>query len=145
MLCIGVYLSLRSTIYANNSIIYFTTIGESFDRNIQQWIYLSPPISLQCITDRMSCCANRYSRAGQWHFPNASYVPIFYYGYTFYRTRGDDGSVNLNRRSDSHLVETGSFCCVVPDAMENYQTVCANIGNFFLRVILFYIIIISFH
>ena len=51
------------------------------------------------------------------------------YGSTYYRTRGDDGSINLNRRNDSALIETGLFCCMVSDAMANYQTLCTNIGE----------------
>ena len=128
---IGVHLSLRSIIYANNSIIFSSMIGESYDRTRQPWVRLSPPNSLQCITDRQSCCASPPWRAGQWYFPNASYVLVFFLSYEYYRTRGDDGSVHLNRRSDSNFIETGLFCCVVPDAMDNYQTVCANIGEFF--------------
>ena len=121
---LGVYLSLKSTIYANNSVIFSSMIGESYDG--QRRVYLSPPNSLQCITDRRHCCKSN-ARAGEWYFPNASYVPIFADSGTYYRTRGDDGSVHLNRRNDS---ETGLFCCVVPDAIDNTQTVCANIGEF---------------
>lgn len=127
---IGVHLSLRSTVYANNSVIFLSMIGEKFDRNGQQWVHLSSPNSLQCITDRMPCCRYYGVRVGEWYFPNASHVPPLGYYYTYYRTRGDDGSVRLNRRSDSNFIETGLFCCVVPDAMDNSQTVCANIGEF---------------
>ena len=109
-------------------------IGERFHRTGQQWIYLSPPNSLQCITDRIPCCIGRMWRAGEWFFPNTSQVPLYFYYYTYYRTRGDDGSVHLNHRSDSNFIETGLFCCVVPDAMDNSQTVCANIGEFILRI-----------
>ena len=100
-------------------------IGESYNRQ-QQVQDLSPPNSLQCITDKMSCCSSNM-RAGEWYFPNASYIPKFANSDTYYRTRGDDGSVHLNRRNDS---ETGLFCCMVPDAMDDTQTVCANIGEF---------------
>jgi hypothetical protein len=105
-------------------------IGESVDR--QQWIRLNPPNSLQCITDRMPCCWSIW-RAGEWYFPNTSYVPPLSQYYTYYRTRGSDGSIHLSRRNDSSVVETGLFCCVVPDAMDISQTVCAHIGEFLYR------------
>ena len=80
----------------------------------------------------MYCC--RIYLAGEWYFPNASRVLSLGSGHTVYRTRGyDDGSVNLNRRNDSDLVsETGLFCCVVPDAKDNNQILCANIGKVLL-------------
>ena len=131
LLSIGLYLSLRSTVYDNNSIIFFSNIGESFIRDTSPRIHLTPPHSLQCITDKKYCCSTLPWRAGEWYFPNASNVPILGAAYTFYRTRGDDGSVNLNRRDDHASVETGLFCCMLPDAMGNYQTLCANIGKTF--------------
>ena len=77
IILLGVYLSLRSTVYANNSVIFLSMIGEKFDRNGQQWVHLSPPNSLQCITDRIPCCIRMW-RAGEWFFPNTSQVPRFF-------------------------------------------------------------------
>ena len=34
---------------------------------------------------------------------------------TFYRNRGDDGTVNLNRLNTNVITPTGLFCCEVPD------------------------------
>ena len=48
---------------------------------------------------------------------------------TFFRNRGDDGTVNLNRVNSDVMMPTGRFCCVVPDANGVDQRVCANIGN----------------
>ena len=48
---------------------------------------------------------------------------------SFYRNRGDDGTVNLNQVDDSVMMPTGQFCCIIPDATEVYQTVCASIGE----------------
>ena len=80
-----------------------------------------PPNSnngLQCVTDRMPCCSSQVSRAGDWHFPDdGGMVPSFSGGATtFYRNRGDDGTVNLNRVSNDVMMPTGQYCCVVPDA-----------------------------
>ena len=47
---------------------------------------------------------------------------------TFYRNRGDDGTVNLNRLSGI-VMPTGLFCCVVPDSIGITNRVCANIGK----------------
>ena len=108
--------------------IFVSKIGETYDRYTSPRVYFRPPHSLLCITDKKDCCLHPW-RAGEWYFPNASRVPIIGFGNPYYRNRGYDGSVNLNRRNDSDLIETGLFCCMVPDAMENYQTLCANIGE----------------
>ena len=107
-------------IYANNSLIPITEIGETID---------SVNSGLQCITDRMSCCAG--ARAGEWYLPDGTRVPVLGAGATmataFYRNRGDDGTVNLNRLNNV-LMPTGLFYCEVLDAAGVDQTVCAEIG-----------------
>ena len=47
----------------------------------------------------------------------------------FYRNRGynDDGTVNLNRKVNV-ASPTGLFCCMVPDAVDINQILCADIG-----------------
>jgi hypothetical protein len=47
---------------------------------------------------------------------------------SFYRNRGDDGTVNLNRLNTNIFTPTGLFCCEVPDAAGDTQPLCANIG-----------------
>ena len=115
----GVYLLLRGTVYANNSVISITEIGETNSTS---------NTGLQCITDRRPCCTvpNRF---GEWLFPNGTAVPnVYYYGTTsFYRTRGDNGTVNLNRLNTDVFMPTGLFCCVVPDALYVMRRVCAII------------------
>ena len=56
-------------------------------------------------------------------------VPIYNDAATFYRNRGEDGTVNLNRFNSDVMMPTGRFCCVVPDAMNVDHTVCVNIGK----------------
>ena len=120
------YLSLKGVVYANNSVIPITEIGQT-DTS------MPPPANsnngLQCITDRMPCCRFPPNRFGQWQFPNKTNVG--YHGSTasFYRNRGDDGTVNLNRVGGSVMMPIGQFCCIVRDATEVDQTVCANIGE----------------
>lgn len=122
----GVYLSLKEAVYPNNSHILITEIGET------NTSFSPPPNSnngLQCITDRMPCCRAPQNRAGEWFFPNGSAVPLLGGGATaFYRNRGDDGTVNLNRLNSDVMMPTGRFCCVVPDATSTSVTVCSNIG-----------------
>ena len=115
----GVYLSLRRMIYANNSVIPITEIGETKSNT-----------GLQCITDRMSCCRSLPDGLGEWYFPDGmTTVPTVGSAMSFYRTRGDDGIVNLNRLNMSVMMPTGEFCCVVPDVTSIRQRVCVNIGE----------------
>ena len=120
----GVYLSLKGTVYANNSVINITEIGETDTSTA------TPPQNsnngLQCITDRMPCCRFGH-RAGEWFFSNRTMVPLS--GPTFYRNRGfnDDGTVNLNRANTNVMMPTGLFCCVVPDATDVMQWACVSV------------------
>ena len=119
----GVYLSLMEIVYPNNSIILIIDIKEADDTAS------TPHEGLQCITDRILCC--RKSRTGQWYFPDSymdsRLVPIKGINLSYYRNRGDDGSVNLNRKPNI-TSPTGLFCCKVLDAQEITQTLHANIG-----------------
>ena len=121
--CAGVYLSLKGVVYANNSVIQITMIGETNpDTGLNN--------GLQCITDRMPCCRSLAVRAGDWYMytPDRTMVP----GPSttkFYRNRGyDDGTVNLNR-PNGVMMPTGLFCCEVPNAAGDIQPLCVNIGK----------------
>ena len=120
---IGVYLSLEETVYTNNSVFSITEIGTTSNTG------------LQCITDRMPCCSTSPDRAGEWYFSNRIRVPVLgtvkdnNKATTFYRNRGDDGTVNLNRVSTNVFMPTGLFCCEVPDALNVMQRACANIKS----------------
>ena len=123
--CAGVYLSLKGRVYANNSAIQITEIGETNpDTDLNE--------GLQCITDRMPCCRVAI-RAGEWYMytPERTMVPgpSTTVRFEFYRNRGyDDGTVNLNRPSGV-MSPTGLFCCEVPNAAGDTQPLCANIGK----------------
>ena len=113
----GVYLSLNGVVYPNNSVILITEIEQTNTTSNN---------GLQCITDRRSCCTS--PRHGEWFFPdNGGMVPNSVSATTFYRNRGDDGTVNLNRLNNDVLMPTGRFCCVVPDATGVSQWACAII------------------
>ena len=53
-------------------------------------------------------------RFGQWYYPDGSMVPINAAGEDFYRGRGDNQAIHLNRRNNAQS-PTGSFCCELPD------------------------------
>ena len=113
----GVYLRQNGIFLANNSAVFISDIGRE-DNSI-----------LQCVTDSMSCCTSP-NTAGNWYFPgDERRVPSFSNRATFYRDRGDDGTVNLHRVSNNVMMPTGQFCCVVPDATGVDQWACANVGE----------------
>ena len=106
-------------VYPNNSFILITEIEQTNTTSNN---------GLQCITDRRPCCANPPNRLGEWFFPNGGVVPNSASATSFYRNRGDDGTVNLNRLNNDVMMPTGRFCCVVPDATSNV-TLCTNLGE----------------
>ena len=117
----GVYLALRGVHIANNSNINIRNIGQSSD---------NPDGALQCITDKMPCCFSQNPRLGEWYLPkfNGGLVRGRAITTAFYRSRGDNGEVSLNRPSDV-LFPIGQFCCKVPDVTDTNQTLCVNIGK----------------
>ena len=116
----GVYLSLGGVHITDNSNINIRNIDLTSD---------SPSGALQCITDNLFCC-NRNPRLGEWYQPNGALVQGGPSTTAFYRTRGANGEVFLNRPSDVES-PTGRFCCEVPDATNTNQTLCVNIGNYY--------------
>ena len=61
--------------------------------------------------------------------PDRTVVPLFSAALSFYRNRGyGDGTVNLNRNSGA-MMPIGLFCYEVPDAAEDIQPLCVNIGK----------------
>ena len=118
---IGVYISLMQAVYANNSLIPITEIGET---------NTTSNTGLQCITDKRPCCQNMSNRAGEWYFPDGNTVPgPLGNPTTFYRNRGDDGTVNLNRVNTRVMSPTGLFCCKVPSTLEPNVIACVYTGE----------------
>jgi hypothetical protein len=117
---LGVYLSLNGAkYYTNSSIVTVAEIGQTdtYQNN-----------ALQCITDRKPCCGVP-NPVGEWYFPNRTRVPILGSTTPYYRLRGDDGTVNLNRLISNVTHPTGQFCCVVPDTTNIIQTLCIYISK----------------
>ena len=128
----GVHLSLNGTNYANNSVIIITVIGET---------NTTSNTGLQCITDKRPCC--QIGRTGEWYFPDGAPVPVKGGATIFYRNRGGDGTVNLNRLSSNVMSPTGLFCCVVPDAADVTQKICAIIGELMVNAVLLFVVMLS--
>ena len=59
---------------------------------------------------------------------DSGFFQIRGYHVGFYRNRGYDGTVNLNRHKTTITSPTGLFCCTVPNAQGKNQMLCANIG-----------------
>ena len=116
---LGVYLALRGAFIANNSQVNIRSIGQSSD---------SPNGALQCITDRIPCCFGQGHKLGEWYLPNGELAQGTTSTMAFYRSRGDNGDMSLNRPDDV-ISPTGLFCCELPDATGTNQTLCVNIGT----------------
>ena len=133
---IGIYLSLGGRIYSNNSIIPITDI---IGRGTSA---VPSDNALQCITDKKPCCYEVPNRHGEWYYPDGS--QILYQSYAieadlpFFRNRGDDGTVNLNRVNSRIMFTTGKFCCVVPNSIGVYQTLCAYLSKILLLILYVY-------
>jgi hypothetical protein len=100
----------QARILSNNSRINITSIGDGRDGG-------DP---LVCATQLNPCCAEYFSRAGNWTYPNGTEVPISGAGYSFYRYRRDSdgsdvlGGALLNRRHGA-MGPTGIYSCLIPD------------------------------
>ena len=98
-----VSLSLGITPLANNSVVVITDIGDAADG--------TPP--LICNTTFTPCCSTAANRHGDWYYPSGDSVPNSAAGQDFYRGRGNDGTVRLNRRNNA-LSPLGTYYCEIP-------------------------------
>ena len=115
-----VWLSLGGQFHSNNSAIELREIFESSDdRHL-----------LMCVTQRRPCCKTLPNRFGEWIYPNKSIVSISGSGNSFYRTRGDDGTVRLHRRGIASLsAAMGEYCCEIPNNNGVVQRLCVQFGK----------------
>ena len=115
------YLSLRGRIYTrNSSYIDIDEIGEGDEA------------ALLCVTDLVQCCRGDNTPGsggalGKWFYPNGGSVQVEGSRDNIYRNRGPS-VVRLHRRNNIRS-PAGLYCCEVPDATNNSQKVCANIGK----------------
>ena len=105
--CPGVRLSLRGTVYQNNSLVSLENIGIGGD-------------ALVCVTDQPACCYGYFGIfLGHWFFPNGSRVSSSGQQWDFFRTRGRS-MVNMHRWRGG---VTGIYHCEIPNAMNVTQTI----------------------
>ena len=123
MIFIGIYLTLRNQYIANNSQINIESITESTDISNG---------ALQCITDMSPCCQGQDPQRGEWYLPNGELVQGTTTTTAFYRSRGNNGEVFLNRPS-MVMSPTGRYCCEVANAANENQTLCVIIGKIFIK------------
>ena len=102
-LLLAISLSLGTTPLTDNSVVVITDIGDGTDG--------TPP--LICTTPFRPCCNTPPNRYGEWYYPSGDSVPNSATGQDFYRGRGDDGTVRLNRRNNA-LSPLGTFSCELP-------------------------------
>ena len=86
---------------SNNSILLASVVGIN-------------EAAVDCRTKRRPCCRTGSARYGEWYYPNDSKVPVRGEGWLFYRSRTDNGTINLHRVNEDNEV-TGKFCCYAPD------------------------------
>ena len=76
------------------------------------------------------------SLLGEWYYPNGSRVisidEIYNDNYSYldndgYFTSRSQSVIRLSSSSSS--IESGSFCCEIPDQYGSNQTLCINIGK----------------
>ena len=115
---IGLGFVLNGVTYSNGSTVLRTDIGEG-------------AAALLCTTDKVTCCTNALgeTRAGEFYFPNGTWVPRLGYDpsiHTYYRSRGSR-FISLNRINNG--METGQFRCEIPDASGTTVNLFINIGR----------------
>ena len=106
----------NEVIYPNGSTVLRTDIQEG-------------DAALNCITDSTTCCTNQNgeTRAGEFYFPNGSWVPnsINAPSNSYYRTRSSR-LISLNRRPTA--TQTGQFRCEIPAAIGTLVNLIINIS-----------------
>ena len=110
-----VHLIFQNVSYPNNSVLSLNNIGE-----------FTTGSAILCTTNRSPCCSTP-NRVGEWYYPNGSMVPNNAAGYSFYRGRGNNQTIYLNRRNNAQS-PTGSFCCELPDNKDVNYTLCVRLG-----------------
>ena len=109
----GVWLTLNSVQYSNNSVVNITDIGTG-------------SAALICTTTRPGCCLS--TDGSHWYFPDGSTVQRTE-TLPYYRTRtisqGSGGTVRLHRNPGA--TTTGVFHCDIPDASGDLQSIYVGI------------------
>ena len=67
-------------------------------------------------------------------FPDGTRVPVQGGATTFYRNRGDNGTVGLHQVNSNVIMPTGKFCRKVLDATDALQTICTTMSELLLPI-----------
>ena len=109
---VSVQLIFRGVSYPNNSVLLLNDIGQ-----------FSTGSAILFTTNRSPCCST--NGIGEWYYPNGSLVPNNAAGQGFFRTRGKNQTIYLNRRNNAQS-PTGSFCCELPDDSDVTHRLCVT-------------------
>ena len=112
---VSLQLVFRGVSYSNNTQLLISDIGDT-----------SIGSAILCTTNRSPCCSTNH--LGEWYYPNGSMVPNNAAGEDFYRGRGEDQTIRLNRRNNAQS-PTGSFCCELPDTIDVSHRLCVTLGT----------------
>ena len=113
---IQLHLIFRGVSYPNNSVLSLNDIGDT-----------STGSAILCTTNKSPCCSSPPNRFGFWYYPDGSLVPNNAAGHDFYRGRGDNQTIYLNRRNNVQS-PSGLFCCKLPNSSDVNQTFCFVLG-----------------
>ena len=105
---------------SNNSVILISDVAENEH-------------AIKCVTEKRPCCMTE--KLGEWYYPNGTMVPKRVdFWWMFYRTRDNNGVVNLNRASENNA--TGTYCCEVPDKNCDglNHKLCVELGRFNITI-----------
>ena len=80
---------------------------------------------LTCATTFRSCCKD--GKQGEWYYPDGTMVPDSKANEDFFRNRGDDGEVRLNRIRNNAMSPTGIFHCELPGPNGVTQTLYVGV------------------
>ena len=132
---VGASLELLGVNLPNDSLVEVRDLYEVIDDGPNPVPANNRP-TLHCFTDLVDCCNNPRSTDGEWYFPNGTALDFDFGGTSFRRNRGPNGPfgpcgetvlgvVRLFRRGLPP--ERGRFCCEIPTAAGDNQTVYVNI------------------
>ena len=118
------WLSLGGQLVPNNSAVELREVYETPD-DID-----SSAHTLMCVTPKRPCCKTSPGHFGEWLYPNGSAVSTDGSGNSFYRDRGDDGTVRLHRRGITALsTAMGQYCCEIPNTNDVNHTLCIHFSK----------------
>ena len=80
---------------------------------------------LICTTTVRPCCKD--GKQGEWYYPDGTVVPDSTENEDFFRNRGDDGEVRLNRIRNNAISPTGIFHCELPVSDNVTQTLYVGV------------------